>query len=127
MSDIKFVKKIEDVLPEDYRFIQDKPDPNFSPARNIAIVKETIKETEKFFADLHKIDPEMQNRIDIVSSYGVRRLSGQTQKSFRDYVGKELFNQLIGEKIMAKVRIADTVAKLNKANGNNRFKQFILN
>jgi hypothetical protein len=126
MADIKFEKTINDILPEDYKYINDQPDPNFSPRRNKAIMQECIEETDKYFATLKKLDDDVLNRIDIVSQYGARRLGGHTHKKFKDYVGRELFNQLVGEQIMQKVRIADTVNKLNKANGNTKYKNFIL-
>lgn len=125
-DEIVFTKTIEDILPEDYKYISKDPDPNFSPARNKAIIKETIQETEKFVRQLHSVSPDLLNRIDITNSYAVKRLGGETQKSFKDYVGRDLFNKLVGEKIMEKVRIADTINKLNKAAGNTKFKNFIL-
>src|SRR3990167_3131822 len=99
--------------PVDYRFINNKPDPDFSPERNKAIVDETIKETDKFFAQEGKImDKALGERIDIISSYALYRFNKGT-KSFLNYFGKENYHKLIGEKILSKVRIAETVNKLN--------------
>jgi len=109
--------------PVDYHLINQHPDPDFSPERNKAIVNETIKETEAFFNKEGKVlDDSTKERYDILSSYGVYRFNRGT-KDFISYFGRDNYNKLIGEKILSKVRIAETV---NKLNGNTKFKKGIL-
>jgi hypothetical protein len=109
------------VQPADYKYY--KNDANFNPAKNKAIIAETIKETEKFFKEEEQMrDKKLENRIDLVSSYGVYRFN-KGQKQFKDYVGRETYKAVIGEKLLSKIRVMDSV---NKINGNDKFKKSIL-
>lgn len=114
--DLKLIK------PEDYRYIVKNPDPSFSPTRNKAIINETVRDTEKFFTEIvEKLDDEMGERIDILATYGTYRFN-RGEKSFDKYAGKKLVARLVGEKILERVRVMETV---NRLNGNNKFKNFI--
>lgn len=109
------------IKPEDYKYFVEKPT-SFSPQRNKAVINETIKETEKFFDNIGKaVDDNLGNRIDVLSSYGVYRMN-KGDKSFKDYAGKQLYTRLIGEKILERVRVMESV---NRLNGNTKFKNFI--
>lgn len=99
------------IQPEDYRLRVEVPDPTFSPARNKAIIQETIKETEKYFRDLSKPSEDMKERIDIFATYGTYRFN-KGQKNIRDYLGKQLHSRMIGESILEKVRILEATDKL---------------
>lgn len=100
--------------PADYRFINPNPDPDFSPERNKAIVEKTIKEAELYFETLHKIqDRELEHRVDILSSYAVHRFN-RGKKSLKDYLGKEQYNAIIGERLLEKVRVAEATNKLTR-------------
>jgi acetylornithine/succinyldiaminopimelate/putrescine aminotransferase len=110
--------------PRDYRFINPNPDPDFSPERNKAIVAETIKETDKFLADIGKIkDEKGRNILDILSHYAVNTIGKGKSQSIKQYLGRKQYEALIGEKILSKVRTMDTI---NRLNGNSRFKKGIL-
>lgn len=109
--------------PEDYKYVIDKPDRNFSPKRNKAIIDQTIRQAEKFFKKTATvINESTMNKIDVVSTYGTYRFNRGT-KSFRDYVGKKLYSELVGEKILQRVRVMDSV---NKLSGNTKYKNHIL-
>ena len=98
------------IQPEDRRFI--KNDPNFNPNRNKAIVDETIRETERFFAELEELkDKEALNRIDILTSYGIYRFNKGT-KDLKGFLGRQQYNDLVGEKIRDKVRAMESINKL---------------
>lgn len=104
--------------PKDKKYFIEKPGKDFSFARNKSIINQTIAETIKYFQELAKAgDNEMGNRIDILNSYGRYRLGGKGTKKFDDWAGRELTKKLIGEKILSKVRIADSV---NKLQGNRK-------
>ena len=96
------------VQPSDYRFYTN--DKDFNPARNKAIIAQTIAETEKFFKEINT-DPELENRVDIIASYGSYRFNKGT-KELKAYLGPKHYKALIGEKIMNKVRAIDSVNKL---------------
>lgn len=113
----------KDLDPKDYKYFVEKPNATFSPERNKAIIQETITSTEKYFRGIGKvIDENLGNRIDILASYGTYRFNRGT-KSFGEYVGKRMVSQLIGEKILEKIRVAESV---NKLNGNDKYKGHIL-
>jgi hypothetical protein len=108
--------------PKDYRYINPNPDPLFSPERNRAVVEETIRDTEKYF-DVFRTakDEDLENRVDILSSYARYRFNKGT-KQIEEYVGKDLMNKLIGERLLSKIRVADSVNRLSK----KTFKERIL-
>ncbi len=99
------------------------PDPNFNPARNKAVVAETIKEAETYHKNVHSvIDDNLGERIEAVAAYGCYRLN-RGFKNPKDYFGKKLYEKFIGEKLLQKLRIMDTV---NRLNGNSKFKKSVL-
>ena len=110
-----------EIQPQDQKFFVN--DRNFNPGRNKAIIAETIRETEKFFNDIGQLaDKEQENRIDILTSYGVYRFNKGT-KNVKSYLGRELYNKVIGEKILSKVKVMDSI---NRLNGNTKFRKSIL-
>lgn len=99
------------------------PDKDFNPARNKAVIEETIREAEKYHKTVHQLlDDSMGERIEAVSSYGAYRFNGG-EKSHKDYFGRRLMTRFMGEKLLSKLRVMDTV---NKLNNNKRFKNAIL-
>lgn len=109
--------KTTDVSTKDYKYILSTPDESFSPERNQAIINETISETTKFFEELNKeFNENIAERTDILSSYAGYRF-GQGTKSFKDYAGKKLHSRLIGEKLLAKVKVMESVNRLNGNTG----------
>lgn len=101
--------------PRDYRYINSNPEPGFSPERNKATVDATIKETEQYFRMLNAAkDIDLENRIDILSSYAIKRLGGGMTKNIRDYLGKEQYEAVIGENLMTKLRVAQATNTLSK-------------
>lgn len=111
------------IQKQDNRLFVENPK-DFNPARNKAIVEETIRETTKFFQDMENaVDEGLRERIDMVGTYGRYRFN-QGTKSFEDYVGKQLYRQVIGEKILQKVKAMDSVNRLNGNTG--RFGKTIL-
>jgi hypothetical protein len=100
--------------PKDYHLINKTPDPDFSPERNKAVVMETIADNEK----LHKMmlsmrDKELENRIDIMASYGNYKLNYGKGKNIREYLGEEQYKAIIGEHLMEKLRVAQATNRLN--------------
>lgn len=101
------------IQQEDYKYFIEKPDPKFSPARNKAIINETIRDTEKYFRNLGKVlDDNILNRIDIMATFAEYKLNRNGEKSFKDYAGKRLHSELVGEKILSKIRALEAANKL---------------
>lgn len=110
--------------PKDYRYINPNPDPDFSPERNQALINETIKETDKFLNDYRiSLGESWEDRKDILTHFAMYKIGKGGSKNIKDYIGKKAYEALIGEKILSKVRVADSI---NRLNGNTRFKKGIL-
>lgn len=110
------------IQPEDKRFFVHNPDHEFSPRRNKAVFDETVRSAEKFHREIvEKIDDGLRERMDILNYYGRYRFN-QGHKSFEQYVGRKMRDALIGEKILQKIRVMETV---NRINGNDKYKNFI--
>lgn len=117
---------INDIDPSDYRFIIDKPDKAFSPEKNYQVIKEVIEDGTKVAIDMWKArQKEIGDRVDILSTYGKYALNGG-EKKFEDYMGREWMKQIYGEKILEKLRIADSIKRLNRAAGNDKYENFYL-
>lgn len=109
--------------PKDYKYLQRGPDPGFSPERNKAIIAETIRDAENYHFKMRSIlDTDGENRVDVLSTYARYRFNVGT-KTLREYLGREQYEKLIGENILSKARVAESVNILNK---NNKFKKGIL-
>jgi hypothetical protein len=117
---------LNDINPVDYKYIE-KPDKNFSPERNYRIVQETIVKAEKMQAQLGKIrnNKDAQERIDVLSSYARYRMN-KGDKKLDKYMGKEWMKRIYGEKLLEKIRVMDSVTKLNRARGNTKYEKFVL-
>ncbi len=108
---------------KDYKYLRAEADPGFSPEKNRKVIVETMLETAKYFDMLsQKEDTEMMNRIDILSTYARYRFNVGT-KNIKKYLGDKQYNAIVGEKILSKLRVAESV---NRLAGNTKFKKGIL-
>ena len=98
------------------------PDANFNATKAKAIIAKTIEDATKFHNSVPDIDNGLKERVDVVSSYGCYRFN-RGFKPIEKYLGRKYYEQLIGEELLEKVRVMDTV---NKLNGNDKFKDFVL-
>lgn len=107
--------------PKDYRFINPNPDPDFSPERNMAVVKQVQDETDKFLASYNKVlNQDGLNRRDVLSHFAKKVFSEHKSYDLKEYLGKQQYEALVGEKILSKIRIAQTTQILG---GSNRLKK----
>ncbi len=117
MSDIKVPELDLIVDSKDKKYYIEKPDPNFSPQRNMAIVYETLEEGEKFFASLNdERKQDRDDRVDVLASYWKYRTEKGT-KDFESYAGRALYKRLLGERILSKYRTLSTIDKLRGRTG----------
>lgn len=92
------------------------PDANFNPARNKAVIEETIREATKYHQKVHGVlDEALGERIDAFSHYATYRFNKGT-KSHRDYFGKKLMDAYTGERLLSKLRTMKAADKLGKSN-----------
>ncbi len=108
-----------DLDESDLKYLVDEPEPGFSPQRNAANIKKAIDSGIKVEMDLRRAGlKDMQYRIDVLSSFARNSIGKGHSKSLAEYVGKAEMAKIYGEKILEKVRIMDSVERLNKAQGN---------
>lgn len=104
--------RTSDVDPKDYKYIVTKPDPSFSPKKNQAIIDETIREATKFFQETDAALGEgVEERIEAISYYATYRFN-RGDKKIKDYLGRSTYEALVGEKMLSKLRVLDTLNKL---------------
>jgi hypothetical protein len=110
--------------PKDYRLINPNPDPDFSPERNKALVEETIREADAYHKSYALVLGESwEEKKDVLSSYARYTIGRGGAQNLKNYVGKREYEILVGEKVLSKLRIAQTTTRLS---GNNRLKKGIL-
>lgn len=102
------------IHPEDGRFLQHEPDPDFSPERTRALIKRTVEKTNKFYKTLHKAtEDSLGERVDILTSYAMHTLNGKNEgKTLEQYLGRSLYTKVVGEKILQKVRLIQEADRL---------------
>ncbi len=98
---------------------------DFNPRKNEAIINETLANTEKYFENVKApIDNAIGERLDIMAHYAVYKFGAQQgSKTIRQYLGEPLYKQIVGEKIIEKMRIMKTV---NKLSGNRNLNQLLI-
>ena len=116
--------KLDDVDEKDYKYIVKNPDSSFSPERNRAIIAETIKETNNYFKKMHEtLDVGIAERVNTLSYFAKYKLGNGGPKNLEQFLGRENYTKLIGENILSKVRVMDSV---NKLNNNKKYNKTIL-
>lgn len=111
-DNIKIPELDLEVDPKDKKYYVEKPDPNFSVQRNLAVIAQVDREADEFFRkqdEEYKFDQE--DRIDVLGTYGRYRFNKGT-KGFEDWAGRKLYTRLIGEKILSKYRALSSIDKL---------------
>ncbi len=68
---------------------------------------------------------EAGDRADILASYGVYRFSRGTKK-IEEYLGKQWMSKIYGEQLIEKIRVMDSIRRLNKSRGNTKFENFYM-
>jgi hypothetical protein len=111
--------QLADFNPVNRQRYVEKPDRNFSAQRNYQIIQETINDNEKWqLAADRKLERKVGNTADMLASYGMYRLGRGGTKKVEDYLGKDLMAKIYGEKLMSKLRVMDSIRKLNLQQGN---------
>lgn len=100
--------------PRDKKYFVHKPDASFSPQRNAAIIQEVHDDTRKFHKKLWKAYEEgLGERTEILAHFADYKFNRGGDKNFEGYVGKNLRTQLVGERLLEKVRVLSTVDRMN--------------
>ncbi len=113
---------INDIDSKDFKYIVKNPI-GFNPDRNKAVIAETVRDTQRYFAKLQDVfDDNLGERIEAVAAYGCYRFN-RGDKTVDQYLGKKVMSHLIGEKILEKVKSMKAADKLSS---NKKFKKHFL-
>ncbi len=121
--------ELKDINPENYRHYVKEPDKSFSRARNYAVINAVLAENDKM---QRSIDPRVIENAgqtaDILSSFAKYKLDLDGGKQIEQWLGKSWMTKIYGEKLIEKIRMRESIARLNRSNGNTLFNgNFYLN
>lgn len=118
--------QLKDFHKDNYHLLVEKPDSTFSAKRNYAVIQGTIDKYRKMrFGINPKVTKAAEDRADILASYGIYRFNKGT-KSFDDYMGQGWEKKVYSEKLLRKIKVMDSIRKLNIARGNTKYKDYYL-
>lgn len=119
--------ELKDFHEDNYRLYVEEPDADFSPEKNYAVINGTI---DKYRKTRFGIDPKVQeaagDRADIIASWAKYKLDKGGEQQFEGWLGKRELARIYGEKLTEKLKVMDTVRRLNLAKGNTKFKDYYL-
>ena len=111
--------ELKDFSPDNYHLLVEKPDRNFSPKRNYAVIAGVLAENDKMQRSVHpQVKKNADNVADILSSFAKYKLDLDGGKKIEQWLGKSWMSKIYGEKLIAKIRVMDSIRKMNLAKGN---------
>lgn len=117
---MKIVTATSDLGESDFKYMLAVPEEGFSPERNQRAVNKAIDSGMKIEIELRKANrKEIEYRSDILSSYAMHQAQTGSSKRFETYMGKQHMTRIYGEQLLQKIKIMESVQRLNRANGNN--------
>lgn len=101
----------KDFHDSDSKYFVEKGEQGFSPARNKAIIEETIRKHEENRKRKAKEDVEKLGEvIEAVASYGTYRFNKGSLK-VDQYLEKQVMTKLMGERIIERAKRAQAMKK----------------
>lgn len=114
--------ELTDINSDNYRYYVEKPDKTFNRQRNYAVINQVLAENDKM---QRSIDPKVQenagNVADILASFAKYKLDIGGGKQIEEWLGKSWMTRIYGDKLIEKIRVMESIAKLNRAKGNTMF------
>lgn len=111
--------ELKDIDPSNYRLIS--KDKDYSYQKNYAVVKRFLKEQDRL-QDPNYIDAKVRDNAgdiaDILASFAKYKLIDGKGKQLEQWLGKERLTRIYGERLVEKLRVMDSVKRLNLARGN---------
>ena len=111
--------ELKDIDPSNYRLIS--KDKDYSYQKNYAVVKRFLKEQDRL-QDPNYIDSKVRDNAgdiaDILASFAKYKLIDGKGKQLEQWLGKERLTRIYGERLVEKLRVMDSVKRLNLARGN---------
>ncbi len=115
----KIVTTIDTLDKDDYKYLLSTPEEGFSPERNQEAISKAINSGIKIEIELRKANQkEIEYRSDVLTSYAMHQANTNSSQRFEKYMGREHMKKIYGEQLIQKIKIMESVQRLNKANGN---------
>lgn len=109
---------IQDFSEDNYKYYVEKPDADFSPEHNYAVIQQTIEEYEKLrFGVADKVKDASSDRADILSSFAKYKLDNGGEKKIEQFLGKARMKQIYGDRLFEKVKMLESTNRLKKVKG----------
>ena len=106
---------VKDINPDNWHLYVEKPDENFSPEHNRAVIQETLDEAEKLRKGVSdKTRAASENVGDILASFAKYKLDLGGGKQIEQYLGKKRMAEIYGEKLVEKLRLIEAAKKLKQ-------------
>lgn len=114
-TDIMKHFNLGDFSSDNYHLYVEKPDPNFSPEHNFAVIQETIDEYEKNrYGVNEKVQDAAADRADILASFAKYKLDNGGEKKLEQWLGKKRLAEIYGEQLTEKLRLLKASEQLKK-------------
>lgn len=114
--------ELKDISRDNLSAYVEVPDKNFSVKRNYAIINQVLAENDKM---QRSIDPRVErnagNVADILSSFAKYKLDIGGGKQIEEWLGKHWMARIYGEKLIEKIRIRESIQRMNLQRGNTIF------
>jgi hypothetical protein len=118
---------INEVNPDNYRLYVEKPNKNFSPQKNYAVISQVIAENDKMQTEISgKVKENAGNVADILSSFAKYKLDIGGSKQIEQWLGKSWMTKIYGERLIDKIRMMDILQRQNRTKGNTKFINYYL-
>lgn len=114
--------ELKDIHSDNYRYYVEKPDKNFSPQRNYAVIQSVLAENDHM---QRMIDPKVEknagNVADILASFAKYKLDIGGGKQIEQYLGPHWMTKIYGEKLIEKIRVREAIQRMNQTSGNTLY------
>jgi hypothetical protein len=118
---------LADINPDNYRLYVDKPDKDFSPAKNKSVIDGVLKENDKMQRELNKeVKTNAGNVADILASFAKYKLDLGGGKQLEQWMGKDGMKRIYGEKLLEKMRRFEIIKAQNRKQGNTKYENYYL-
>ena len=116
---MKIVTTTSTIDESDFKYLLAEPEEGFSPEKNKAAIKKAIDSGMRIEMDLRRAaSKEIEYRSDVLSSYAMHQAQTGSSKRFEQYMGKQNMARIYGEQLLQKIKIMESVQRLNQANNN---------
>lgn len=116
---MKIITATTNIEEQDFKYMLAEPEEGFSPERNHAAIKKAIDSGIKIEVEMRKAArKEIEYRSDVLSSYAMHISRKNSSQRFEQYMGKTNMTRIYGEQLLQKIKILESVQRLNRANGN---------